>query len=72
MKQYKMDDEIYQDIWVAVKENKKREITHHVLDRWLSIFHGLTAISDECDDNNCYPFKIRDEEKFTWSLLRYS
>ena len=52
MKQYKIDEEIYQDIWVAVEENRKRKITHHVLDRWLSIFHGLTAISDESDDDN--------------------
>ena len=72
MKQYKIDEEIYQDIWVAVEENKGHEITHHVLDRWLSICHGLTAISDESDDDNCYPFKIRDEKKFTWSLLRWS
>lgn len=72
MKQYKMDDEVYQDIWIAVEKNKERNITYEVLDRWLSIFHGLTAISDELDKDGYYPFKIRDEEKFTWSLLKYS
>jgi hypothetical protein len=68
---YNMDDEVYQDIWLKLIENKNRDMDHTVVDRWLSIYHGLTAISDEVDEHDRYPFMIRDEEKFMFSLLRW-
>lgn len=72
MKTYNMADEVYQGIWLKVIENKGRDVTHFVIDRWLSIFHGLSAISDVVDEHDCYPFMIRDEGKFVLSLLKWS
>lgn len=72
MKTYNMSDEVYQAIWLKVVKNKGRHVTHVAIDRWLSIFHGLTAISDVVDEHDCYPFMIRDERKLVLFLLRWS
>jgi hypothetical protein len=73
MKTYGIDADLYAELWINVEEAGDRDrISHEVFDRWLSIFHGITALEDEVDENNCYPFFVRDEKKFSWALLRYS
>lgn len=72
MKTYGMHAGKYMDMWDSMETSKDRSITHEVLDRWLSIFYGLQADGDERDDNNCFPFIVRDEKKLTMFLLRYS
>jgi len=72
MKTYNMNSDKYVNIWISVENRIDRSITYDVLDRWLSIFHGLQADGYEADETDCYPFIVRDEKKLTMFLLRYS
>lgn len=72
MKTYGMNTDKYRDIWRLLQNMKDKQITHQVLDRWLSIYHGLQALADECDEDGRYPFMVLDEKKLTMFLLRWS
>jgi hypothetical protein len=73
VKTYGIDADLYAELWINVEEASGRSpISHEVFDRWLSIFHGITEAGCEVDENNCYPFIVRDEKKLAWALLRYT
>lgn len=69
---YDMRTDMYHDIWEGIENIKGRVLPNEIVDRWLSVKYGLAAISDEANHDGCYPFKIRNEEKFIWFKLRYS
>lgn len=71
-KYYGIDTELYHKFWISMEKTKGRPIEHTEIDRWLSIKYGLYAAGDEATDEDTYPFEVRNEEKFSWFLLRYS
>ncbi len=71
MRAYTISSDDYSTIWIELEKAAGRGFSYPVLDRWLSIFHGLTAAGDDLDEDYHYPFVVRDEGKLMFSLLKY-
>lgn len=69
---YNMPMKMYHTIWRELDQIKSADYSHFIVDRWLSIKYGIVALNDEAADDHHYSFKIRDSEKFTLFLLRWS
>ena len=72
MRKYGIPEGKYHQLLENIRTTKGRNFSHEVFDRWLSIYHGLVEVSDQANEDGCYPFLVRDETKAAWFILKYS
>lgn len=74
MKLHYLPCSVYNDIWMSLESRRNGYISFELVDRWLSIYHGLTAVALDHDyiKRGYYSFEIRDEEKLILFLLRWT